>query len=297
MIRRTVFLLLLGGYVGLMPILAGSLASRPVAVKAGYVPSGDVLKIVAGEYRTLFADWTVVRTLFYFGTIFDLNQRNIVARPEYEQMYNNLVQALKLDPYNQDISYFSQAVFTWDVGRAKETNKLLDYGMKYRTWDWQLPFWAGFNSAYFMKDYQAAAGYFKKAAELSGNSLFTRLAARYFHEAGDDQLGIAFLETMIKSAKDDRVRKVYQTRLDALVAASQLRQAVAVYRQKYSRMPASLEDLVSAGVLNALPADPYGGSFYLDADGQVRTTSKFAFGNFGADSTDGTVEKSGTDKN
>lgn len=276
MMLRLFFSIILAAYLALLPCLHRSLRTRPVAVKAGYMPKAEILRMTSGEFGTLLADYTVIRTLFYFGTIFDLNQRNITTQPEYAQMYHNLAQALKLDPYNQDIYYFAQATFTWDVGRVRETNKILEYGLQYRHWDWQLPFWLGFNYAYFLKQYDQAAVYFKRAAELSGNDLFTRLAARYFYEAGQEQLGIAFLDTMIQGARDERIRKVYQKRKDALLAVRTLRKAVTRYQAKFGHKPAMLESLVEAGLLEALPVDPYGGTFYLDEAGQVRSTSKFA---------------------
>lgn len=276
MMLRLLFSVTLAAYIALLPCLHRSLRTRPVAVKAGYMPRAEILRMTSGEFGTLLADYAVIRTLFYFGTIFDLNQRNITTRPEYAQMYHNLVQALKLDPYNQDIYYFAQATFTWDVGRVRETNKILEYGLQYRDWDWQLPFWLGFNKAYFLKQFDQAAVYFKRAAELSGNDLFTRLAARFYYEAGQEQLGIAFLDTMIKGAGDERIRKLYQKRKDALLAVHSLRKAVSHYQDRFGHKPANLGRLVDAGLLEALPADPYGGTFYLDEAGQVRSTSNFA---------------------
>lgn len=154
-----------------LPSVSEHLSSRPLQVKANCWPDSHVVKMISGEYRTVLADWSVVETLFYFGTLVeaDRDQQNI--RPDYRQMYNNLVLALKLDPYNLDAYYFTQAIFTWDAGRIHETNRMLDYGIKYRTWDWQLPFWAGFNTSYFLKDYAAAAEYFQQAAVLSGKPL------------------------------------------------------------------------------------------------------------------------------
>lgn len=282
---RIFFIFLLLFYFFYVPYLHSFLNSRPIEVKAGFISDADILKTVTGEFRTIFADWTVIRTLFYFGSIFELNQRNIDATPEYAQMYHNLVQALKLDPYNQDIYYFSQATFTWDVGRVSETNKLLEYGLKYRTWDWQLPFWLGFNNAYFLENYDQAADYFKQAAELSGNSLFTKLAARFYYESGREELGIAFLETMIKGARNDQVRQLYQVRRDALVAVQQLRKALEQYQKKHGHNPQKLNELVEAGLIVALPLDPYGGTFYLDDQGQIRTTSKLAFSSQSTDNS------------
>jgi hypothetical protein len=49
------------------------------------------------------------------------------------------------------------------------------------------------------------------------------------------------------------------------------------YRETRGSLPAKLEQLFSGGFLTPPPRDPYGGQFYLEPDGKVSTTSKFAF--------------------
>lgn len=262
--------------IGVVPF-TDYLKNRPVEVKLGYLPDAGILKITSGEYRYLVADLAVLRVLFYYGTLFDPGKNAVQGKPEFFNMFKTMETALFLDPYNMDAYYFSQAAFTWEIGHAADVNKMLEYGMKYRTWDYWLPFYAGFNAAYFLKDYTKAATYMKKAAEISGDQLFTTLAGRYFYEAGETDLGIAFLDTMIKSAKEERLRKIYETRRDALLAVRSISGAVKRYKTARGRLPADLKLLVSTGIMAKMPKDPYGGKFYLDSDGTVRSTSKFAF--------------------
>lgn len=274
---RLALLLLVAGYALLIVPFTARMKERPVAVKLGVMPSSDVLRVTAREHRFLIAEANVVRVLFYFGSLIGEAQRGIVHAPEYERMHHHLLQSLKLDPYNQDVYYFAQAIFTWDVGRVEEANNILDYGMRHRPRDWQLPYWAGFNSAYFLKDYAAAARYFQQAAEISGNNLFTKLAARYFHEAGESALGILFLDTMIQGAKDPNVKQTYQVRKEALLAAQQIQIEVERFREVRGRLPHDLDDLLTGGFMEELPRDPYGGTFYLDEQARVKSTSHFAF--------------------
>lgn len=278
MIMRIAFVILLLAYAAVITPFTAYLNKRPVQVRLGYLPDEGVIKALSGDHRTLLAEYAVVKVLFYFGTLTEKAQSGVAPRPEYYNMFKTLETALLLDPYNMDAYYFAQAAFTWEVGRVRDVNRLLDYGMKYRTWDWYLPFYASFNHAYFLKDYAAAARYMKQAAELTGDSLFTNLAARYFYEAGRTELGIVFLQSMEKGAKDEKVRKLYALRKQALLAVESLNKAVAEFDRRNGRLPANLQELVSAGVIRSIPADPYGGLFYLDHKGAVRSTSKFAFG-------------------
>ena len=276
---RLLFVLLVVSYAFCVVPFAAYMKNRPVAVKLGYVPSAEVLRVAVGDHKLLVAQAAVVKVLVYFGTLVEkLNNNKIVLPAEHLNMYKTLQTAVKLDPYNSDAYYFAQAAFTWEVGRAQEVNLMLDYGMKYRTWDFTLPFYAGFNAAYFLKQYEPAAKYMKKAAEISGNPLLTNLAARYFFESDKSELGIKFLEMMEKSTKDEQVRKLYHVRRTALVAISTIQGAVNKFKEHNGRLPVRLEELIAQNIMSQLPEDPYGGSFYLDNLGGVRTTSKFAYG-------------------
>ena len=151
--------------------------------------------------------------------------------------------------------------------------------MRYRTKNYLLPFYAGFNAAYFLKDYKAAAHFFQMASERSGNVLLGKLAARYFYESGQTQMGLTYLDSMIKGATDAKTRLIYTKRRDALLSTQTIEEAVSKYRKNFGRDPTNLSDLVERGVLESIPIDPYGGTFYLDEKGKVRTTSKFALTN------------------
>lgn len=276
MTRLIAGILLFLGLAGSTLVQADMLRHRPIVLKMGMTPLVDVLRSVAREHKASIAHQMVVRAMFYFGAFFEDDPRMVLKRPEYYSIYKCLEGAVQLDPYNQDAYYFSQATFTWEVGRVKEVNNLLEYGMQYRSWDYYLPFYAGFNAAYFLKDYPAAARFFQVAAVRSGDSLFTNLAARYFHEGGENALALSFLETMINGAKDRKTRLIYERRKAALLSTQKIEAGIADYRSRYHRSPSDLAELISKGILLEMPTDPYGGQFYLDKDGRVRSTSKFA---------------------
>lgn len=267
---------LLVGYVLLLQPFTQHMADRPVQVKLGYLPHPQLIKAVSGEHRTSVAAMIMLRVIFYYGTILQKFQEGVQIRPEYLNIYKMLQGVGYIDPYNMDSYYFAQAAFTWEIGRIREVNFLLKTGMKFRTWDYWLPFYIGFNDAYFLKDFKQAAYYMSRAAEISGNPLFTRLASRYFYESEQMDLGLKFLDTEIRQAKDPAIKKTFVMRRDALLAVKKIEGAIQKYQGAFGHSPPNLQSLVSAGLLAAVPADPYGGEFYLDEAGKVRSSSKFA---------------------
>jgi tetratricopeptide (TPR) repeat protein len=264
-------------YVVLIIPFTTYLKNKPFVEKLGYVPSVTALKAVAADHKELVAASLVLKVLMYFGGLVEKADNQVVVPLDYMSMSRLLHGAVKLDPYNMDAYYFAQGFLTWDVKQFKLANDLLDYGMKYRTWDWYLPFFAGFNSAYFMKDYAAAAKYYQRAGELSGSDLSRLLAGRYMQESGQTELAIGYLSAMAKGERNPALKKNYQLRLTAFRETRRIELARDNYRETRGTLPKTVEQLVRGGFLSPPPKDPYGGQFYLEADGKVATTSKYAF--------------------
>ena len=87
------------------------------------------------------------------------------------------------------------------------------------------------------------------------------------------RVGILFLRDMINQTQDDKIRQHYQKRLVALEMLERLANAKIFYEKNHQKPLSSLDQLVTSGILNELPMDPYGGEFVLLDDGSVYTTS------------------------
>jgi tetratricopeptide (TPR) repeat protein len=253
--------------------------TKPIEEKLGYVPSENVLRYLCADQKPFVGAALLMKVIMYFGGITDKQlTRAVSSQPDYRGMSNIIHSALRLDPYNMDGYYFAQSFLTWEVKQFGLANRLLEYGMRYRTWDWYLPFFTGFNYAYFLKDYPKAAEYYKRAGDLSGQELHISLSSRYMQESGQTDLAIAYLKAMISSSRNETAKKLFEIRLEAFETVRTIEKARDDYKAKYGRLPITLDNLVSSGHLAAMPKDPYGGTFYLEPDGKVASTSKFAFG-------------------
>ena len=250
---------------------------RPLFDKLGYTPQGKFYKAALGEFRWFTGDILSFKSIIYYG-----GKMNEIMKGDYRDielfnLYRTIETSILLNPYNEDAYYFAQATFTWHVGRIKEINHLLKYVMKYRTWDFKLPYFLGFNYAYFLKDYDKAAKYYKIAGEMTHSTLFNKLAARYFYEGGSTGLAISYMKFLIAAERDKKRKQEYMIRLQALEGIDKIEKAILKYKNKYQKIPESIEVLIKEGFLKELPKDPYGGIYYIDEKGKVRTTSKMAF--------------------
>ncbi len=275
--RRACLVLLLIVYCSLILPFAGFMKNRPVEVKLGYLPHPQLLKTLTADHALLVSEMAVVKVLFYYGSIVEHYSEKVIIRPEQANMYRMMQIATYLDPYNNDAYYFAQAAFTWELGRVKEVNALLEKGAEFRSWDPWINFYLGFNYSYFLKDYQKAAKYYQRAGELAPkNTLFSNLAARYLYESDQNQNALAFLDAMISQAKDKAVRKTYVMRRDALRVVQSLEDAQQRFLLQKGRHPDDIAELLKTGFISQMPQDPYGGEFYLDEQEKMRSTSNFA---------------------
>jgi tetratricopeptide (TPR) repeat protein len=257
-----------------MPFVSTYLSTEYRTVSISFPPSYKALKAVSLDHQLLVGQYMVIKVITYFGGRSIVNTKP-VTKEEFYVMYRNLETATKLDPYNIDAYYFAQAALTWEVQEYRAANALLEYGMKYRTWDYYLPFFVAFNYSYFLKDALSASKYYRKAAELTGNDLFIRLASRNLYEAGQTVEALAYLKVMIESSRNEALKQMLKKRYDAFVAVRMIEQARDNYLKHERILPTSLGILIAGGYLKYLPVDPYGGVFVLDGKGVVRSSSNF----------------------
>jgi tetratricopeptide (TPR) repeat protein len=242
----------------------------------GIILPPPVVKLLAFEFKGIAADFLFVRASQYFGG--KIAARELADKSDMMWLYRNLIVITDLDPYFEDPYYFGNAIFTWDAGMYSEANSLLKKCVEARNWDWQYPFYLGFNKFYFLHEYREAADYLLAASKRPGAYEFLpTLAARLYSSEGGTETAIVFLKVFVDNARDERTRKNYETRLEAFKKILFLERAVSRYRHKIGKLPSNLQILVQSGILPEIPKDPYGGYFYLGKDGSVQTTSKLVF--------------------
>lgn len=260
--------------VPVVGVTTKELSKRTVEEKLGYVPSRDVLRMASLDHKSLLGNWLFFKVITYYGGRID---PEFVGEPkgvEYFEMYRHLDAVTYIDPYNIDAYYFSEAIFTWGLGRIKEVNRLLERGLKYRTWDFYIPFFLGFNNFYFLKDYESASRYMTIAARLKGDPLLVNLSARLLYESARTEVAIAFLKDMIENTWNEKAKAILIKRLHALEAVDYLEKAVKRFESIYNRRPEHMRELLDKGIINRIPEDPYGGEFYIEG-GKIKTTSMF----------------------
>ncbi len=273
-----ILIALIAGYGLVFPAFEKARAGIKNIQTKGLTFPPVVVKLLALEFRSIAADYLFSRASQFMGG--KMEKREPVNKGDMVWLYSNLYVISELDPYFEDTYYMGNAFLTWEVGMFNEANKLLQRATDARTWDWQFPFFLGFNKFYFLNDSKGGADSLMIAAKRPGAHPFLpTLAARLYSRAGRTETAIGFLITFWENEKDPRNKKSIELRIDALKRILFLENAVAKYKKKMRRLPGSLDMLVRSGIIEAIPKDPYGGVFYIDKDDSIQTTSKLAFAN------------------
>lgn len=238
----------------------------------GLVMPSAVAQIVALEFKGLFADAIFSRAMTYYGG--KLIRAEKLSEEEWNWIYRNMDVSTDLDNYFLDPYYFGAINLSWGANKVNDANTLLEKAFRYRDWDWTIPFYLGFNYFYFLQDNEKAAFYLMESAKRGApGSLIPILAARLAYQGKKTENAIIFLQEIIRKTDDETVKKAYEKRLNALKGILFLERAVAAYQDKFKAQPNKLDELIAKGIISALPQDPYGGEFYLDKDGSIKTTS------------------------
>jgi hypothetical protein len=222
--------------------------------------NSDVLKIVAGEFQGLMAEYLLLK-----AAIIDGGDREKLTARDWETIYLLYKQSLELDPMFYQTAFYVQGNIAWQEGMAAKAIDLLKISADNRSWDWDPPWYIGFDYANFLNDTQTAATYFFKAAEKpDAPPVFGLLAARLSKKGGDTLASIAMLKVMYEQTEDEETRKRIKWRIQAYQGVYQLEQAILVYEKRYGRLPDALEDLVTTGIVTALPIHPLQKTYYYD---------------------------------
>jgi hypothetical protein len=248
----------------------------PSDIGGGFVIPSPVLKITSLEFKGIVSDLLFIEAMAFKGSTYERKEQPRMNPDEWQWFDKILNVSTDLDPFFLDPYVFANANMTWEGGMIRETNTLLEKGTQYRDWDWMLPFFAGFNSFFFLHDNTKAAEYLMTASRRPGPSeQLASFAARLAYKDKKTENAILFLEAIEKKTEDERLKKEYETRIHALQARLILERSVSTYKEKFNRTPVSLQRMIENGILKEIPRDPYGGKFSIGPDGEITCTSDY----------------------
>ncbi|PYX82114.1 MAG: hypothetical protein DMG70_16545 [Acidobacteria bacterium] len=246
-----------------------------------YISSPKVLKRLSLGYDGLLADVYWTRAVQYFGHKHRSNPEN------YKLLAPLLEITTYLDPHLV-VAYEFGANFLASplpdgAGEPERAVQLIENGIRANPDEWRLYYNLGFIYYMEMSDYAKAAHAFARGSERPGAHSFLKiLAASMAQHAGELETARMLWITTFESTHDKQIKSNALAHLRALKVeedVTNLEKLVARYRERTGRLPASLNDFVSAGMLPGISVDPTGRPYRLMPDGtiEVRNPDDFPF--------------------
>ncbi|HWZ96673.1 MAG TPA: hypothetical protein VN025_02840 [Candidatus Dormibacteraeota bacterium] len=238
--------------------------------------SGKMMKALSLEYAPLLADIYWTRVVQYYGSKGERREQNL------ESLWPLLDLATTLDPnlipaYRFGSTFLSEARPV-GAGRPDLAIQLIQRGTKENPDYWRLYQDLG-NVYYFaLHDNQKASDAYLEGSKVPSAAPWMKLMAARIVESGDTRQTSRILWSEIyQSSQDPTIKenaKVHLILLKADDDREQLNLLLADFAKKTGHPAESMRDLVQAGILQGLPADPEGFAYVLGKSGQAELNPK-----------------------
>lgn len=236
-----------------------------------YMPSGEVLRKLSLGHEGLLADIYWTRVVQYFG------RKRLDKDVRFGLLGPLMRITTDLDPHLL-IAYRFGAIFLAGrapeaAGRPQEAIALLKRGIVSNPDYWR--FWQDLGFIYYwdLKDYQHAVRAFETGSQRPGAQVWIKALAAMVAAKGGDSAASRLLWTEIyQHAENDLVRQSALEHLAALEAQDQIKALNLLldrFRAREGRPAHSMQELVAAGFLRGIPADPSRVPYVIGPDGKA----------------------------
>lgn len=233
-----------------------------------YLRAGPAARRAFLTFDALAADVYWMRTIQHYGR--DRKSSRVDGRFELLQPLVDLTTTL--DPHF-NIAYRFGAIFLAmeppnGPGRPDQAIALLEKGLAANPGRWQYAHDIGFVHYWHTGDFQEAARWFEKAADMPGAPAWIRPLAALTLSEGGDRAGARRLLEELRSANESYIRAAAGrslAQLDALDRIDALQAGVEAFAAGRGHYPADWRELALASGLPGVPLDSTGTPFVYDA--------------------------------
>jgi tetratricopeptide (TPR) repeat protein len=234
--------------------------------------SGKLLKAMSLEYAPLMADLYWTQVVQYYG------EKSVRHDSNFELLWPLLDVTTTLDP-NLVVAYRFGSMFLSEgapsgAGRPDLAIQLIERGIRENPEYWRFYEDLGFIYYFELQDYAKASAAFLEGSKNPAAMAWMKILAAKVSEQGDNSETSAFLWNEIySSTTDPQIKENAAVHLQLLRSdadCKQLDELASEYEKRTAQRPASLRDLVSAGLLKGVPADPVGFAYVLDSEGKAQ---------------------------
>lgn len=240
-----------------------------------YLPNEKLLNHFTGGMDSIIADLIWLRCIQYTAA-------ELKGERGFTWLNHMLATCVRLDPYFKDV-YRYGGIFLAALRADDDASlRLLEQGCVLHPDAWELPYEMAMVYLLNRKDQPGsrdrARRYLTLSADTGNAPAFVADLVDKLRDTSD--LGDTAIEremwAKLAHSDDQLLRDMAQRELielDLRDACRALTEMAAAYTKQSGTKIDSLEQLLAAGIIKWLPQDPLGGTFFIDADGVVRSTT------------------------
>lgn len=234
--------------------------------------SPTLMKAASMEYAPLVAEIYWTRAVQYYGN------KRVKQERGLNLLWPFLDIATTLDPQLIPAYRFG-ATFLGEkqpqgAGHPELAVQLLERGIKANPDYWRLYQDLGYVYYFDLKDYAKASQAFLEGSKNPNAMIWMKVMAAKIATEGESLETSRFLWTDIyRTATDPQVKKNAENHLRDLQIEEDQKQIDALsaeFEKRTGRKPRQMRELVEAGLLRGIPADPEGYPYVLDDDGKAQ---------------------------
>lgn len=240
-----------------------------------YLPNEKLLNHFTGGMDSIVADLIWLRCIQYTAS-------ELKGERGFTWLNHMLAACVRLDPYFKDV-YRYGGIFLASLRADDDASlRLLEQGCVQHPDAWELPYEMAMVYLLNRKDEPGARDRARKYLTLSADTghapAFVADLVDKLRDSSDVSDTAIEREMWLKLANSDDqlLRDMAQRKLielDLRDACRILTERAAAYARQTNARIESLEQLLATGAIKTLPKDPLGGTFFIDADGVVRSTT------------------------
>lgn len=257
----------IGGAAAVLHARDTSRPLPPSTERLLYLRSGRAADRAFLAFDALASDVYWIRTIQHYGR--DRKSSRTTGRFALLQPFLDLTTTL--DPHFNVAYRFGAIFLSLDSpdgpARPDQAVALLEKGLRANPARWQYAHDIGFVHYWYTGNYPEAAKWFERAAAIDKAPDWIRPLAALTRAQGGDRAGARRLLTELLSSDQVYIRNAAErglAQIHAIDAIDALQALVDRFAQTSGRVPSGWPDLIRAGALRGLPADPTGAPFLYD---------------------------------
>ena len=228
------------------------------------LPTKEMAEIMSLDHRGAMADYLMTSVSIHSGS---LMWKPLDIQFDSKWAYGMMDLVTDLDPQYREAYLMSGMGLIHSFDDANLALPILKKGIDANPDSWEIPYWYGYDSYFYLDDNETASKYFMMAAQRPGAPKTNwGLLANVSKESGYYENAYWAIKVMYESSKSDRVKTIYAKKLVQLQNVLLIQKAADAFQQENRITLGFLDDLVLSGYLDEIPDDPMGKGYRWDAE-------------------------------